>query len=372
MRYNITMDEISALSIAQLQEKSQELEKAFLEKHLCDNLEIRVRTFANGHPHHVRQCMMCGRQSGNALGRAQAQTLLHGQAAPAFDTELELVYNKTRHRLVEDLLLVQSTIAMKRDPVGVALAAQESADTARRKLEAAAALDEAIDAFAKVQYWPHLLPTVIERTQTVAERYRPPSRPFERFESEEKLKAWLESWVEEDFELFKEVRGTHLTEQGDVKIDYILQPRQHLLDAGFLKGPVGLEVKYLRQGAGFASKASRFVWQAVSYTDCSFDLPSGPTRLSRVLLFSNISFEQEFALLTGLSHSAYDNAKVKWVALLELANHANVGNLEIYGSRKDRTGWKIKFATGTYFTKYRGECELHNAQLFQKIRIGNF
>ncbi len=85
-----------------------------------------------------------------------------------------------------------------------------------------------------------------------------------------------------------------------------------------------------------------------------------------------MSFEDEYSLLKGVAPSVYENEKAKWTALLELANHANVGNLVMYGGRDNRLGWKIKFAAGTYFSRFRSECSLHNAQLFNKIRIGNF
>jgi hypothetical protein len=85
-----------------------------------------------------------------------------------------------------------------------------------------------------------------------------------------------------------------------------------------------------------------------------------------------MSFEDEYNLIKGMTQNVYENEKAKWTALLELANHANVGNLVMYGGRDNRQGWKIKFASGTYFSRLRGECSLHNAKLFNKIRIGNF
>ena len=90
------------------------------------------------------------------------------------------------------------------------------------------------------------------------------------------------------------------------------------------------------------------------------------------MLFSNLSFDDEYSLLKGVAPSVYENEKAKWTALLELANHANVGNLVMYGSRDNRLGWKIKFAAGIYFSRFRSECSLHNSQLFNKMRIGNF
>jgi hypothetical protein len=186
------------------------------------------------------------------------------------------------------------------------------------------------------------------------------------------LRTWLDDWLHEDFDVWPEVVGKHLTEGSRVKIDYILKPKDHLVRAGFKPGPIGLEVKYLPIEHGFSPKASRFVWQAVSYTDCEFDLAGKPVRLPRVLLFSNISFDGERGLLKGIDHSAFSNDQAKWNALLELANHANVGALEIYGTREHYYGWRIAFATGTYFRRRRNEYTLSDRNLFEKVRIGNF
>lgn len=44
----------------------------------------------------------------------------------------------------------------------------------------------------------------------------------------------------------------------------------------------------------------------------------------------------------------------------------------IYGNRERHSGWRIAFATGTYFRRHRGEYSLSDKNLFEKMRIGNF
>ena len=367
------MDDIESLLTEELEQKKSELWEDFNTGHTCtDSMTIRLRTFSGGHLHHVQQCTVCGGQSGGPLNKAKATEQLAGTQALAFDDNIEPAHRQVRRKLFDQITRISKEISKRLDPVGTAMDAEGIEKAAQRKQAAVQTLENAVEAVGQAFQWREILPFIVERTHALAAKFKEEAKAFERFTSEAELKAWLEDWIGADFEVFKEVSGVHLTENAGVKIDYVLKPKQHLIDAGFLPGPVGLEVKYLRQEGGFSSRASRFVWQAVSYTDCQFNLPDGPARLSRVLLFSNMSFEDEYSLLKGVAPSVYENEKAKWTALLELANHANVGNLMMYGSRENRLGWKIKFAAGIYFSRFRDECSLHNAQLFNKIRIGNF
>jgi hypothetical protein len=222
--------------------------------------------------------------------------------------------------------------------------------------------------------WPRRMPFVIEHLQRRHPGIfdNPDAGTVDKFESEAQLRQWLDAWLHEDFDAHPEVTGRHLARGTGVKIDHILQPKQHLIDKGFKPGPIGLEVKHLPIAGGFSPKASRFVWQAVSYTDCEFDLNGEAVRLPRVLLFSNISFGPEEGLLRSHDHSPLANDRAKWSAMLEMANHAGVGNLEMYGTRERRYGWRIAFATGVYFRRKGDEYSMSNARLFEKERIGSF
>lgn len=367
------MDDIDSLTTEELELRKLALSEDFNTVHACaDSLAIRIRTFSSGHTHNVHQCKVCGCQSGGPLGRAKAAELLVGAQSLAFDDTIAPAHHRVRMQLLEQINRITKEVTKRLDPVGSEMDAEEVEKAAHRKQLAEDAIEKAVDAVGQAYAWRDILPIIFKRTQSLADKFKEEPKVFHLFSSEVELKEWLEAWIGADFEVFKEVPGVHLTEKVGVKIDYVLKPKQHLTDAGFLPGPVGLEVKHLRQESSFSSRASRFVWQAVSYTDCEFNLPEGQIRLPRVLLFSNMSFEDEYSLLKGVTPNIYENEKAKWTALLELANHANVGNLVMYGGRDNRLGWKIKFAAGTYFSRFRNECSLRNAQLFNKIRIGNF
>lgn len=367
------MDEIDSLSTEDLEQRKLELSKDFEALHACkDSLDIRIRTFSSGYTHNVYQCTVCGVQKGGALSKAKATDQLAGIQPVVFDDDIGPAYLQARRQLLDQITHITKAVIIRIDPVGSAMDEEEVKKAAQRKQVAEEAIEKAVDAVGQAYIGREILPVIIKRVQSLANKFKEEPKAFQRFSSETELKTWLETWISADFEVFTEVPGVHLTENVGVKIDYVLKPKPHLIYAGFLPGPVGLEVKYLRQEDSFSSRASRFVWQAVSYTDCQFNLPDGPTRLPRVLLFSNMSFEEEYDLLKGLAPNVSENEKAKWTALLELANHANVGNLVMYGGRENRLGWKIKFAAGKYFSFIRSKYTLHNAQLFNKIRIGNF
>ena len=268
------MDDIDSLTTEELEQRKLALLEDFNTVHLCvESLSIRLRTFSSGHIHNVHQCTVCGRQSGGPLSKVKAAEKLAGAQPLVFDDTIESAHRQIRSQLLEQINCITKEVTKRLDPVGSAMDAEEVQKAAQRKQVAEEAIEKAVDAVGQAYMWRHILPVIVERTQFLADKFKEEAKIFQRFSSEEELKAWLEAWIGVDFEVFKEVPGIHLTEHIGVKIDYVLKPKQHLISAGFLPGPVGLEAKYLRQEASFSSRASRFVWQAVSYTDCQFNLP---------------------------------------------------------------------------------------------------
>uniref|UniRef100_UPI001C2FDB2B hypothetical protein n=1 Tax=Pantoea sp. GbtcB22 TaxID=2824767 RepID=UPI001C2FDB2B len=75
-----------------------------------------------------------------------------------------------------------------------------------------------------------------------------------------------------DFHIYQEVVGTHVTVGLKVRIDYVIYPKAHLLNHGVEPAPFGIEVKYLNQEKDFAHKARRGIWQSISYNDCEFSI----------------------------------------------------------------------------------------------------
>jgi hypothetical protein len=341
-----------------------------------ERLEVRLRTFENGSKHHVLQCLGCGQQRGGALGAKAVAARMSGRVVVAFEPGIEEGYNGRRMALVNELVALQRQETAQRDPEWVAWAAQERANQEEQDQRVFSLVEQCSDALV-AEVGPAKAAdalgkkVVALRSALRAERLA----VTQRFESEGALKQWLTDHLREDFDLFAEVPGRHVAEGVGVQIDFLAYPRPHLLEAGFLPMHFGIEVKHLDPMLGFSHKAARALWQSVSYTDAEFFLDGRAIRPKFVLLFSNMSFDEERSLLNRLG-SELENDHALWRGLLQLANHANVGTLEIAGSRDAWTGWKMAFSGGLYFWRRNrageGAYGLSNARMVEKLRIGSF
>lgn len=296
--------------------------------------------------------------------------------AQAFDPSLEAVHRAKRVAQTEQLVAVEQRDLALKNPA----AAQWLAD--KKEMERA----QAERVHALVDQCTLQLCAEIGEEQTANElgkrvvALRAKHREqllleTPRFGSERELKQWLESHLSEDFELYSEVPGQHIATGTRVQIDYLAYPRQHLIDQGFAATHFGIEAKHLEPFDRFSHKASRALWQAVSYSDAAFELNGLTVRPKFALLFSNMSFEDERGLLDHLG-KPFENDWALWRGLLQLANHANVGTLDIRGHANAWKGWKMAFSGGTYFYRRhyqeKREYRLSDSNLVEKVRIGNF
>ncbi|MES2244210.1 MAG: hypothetical protein V4639_15145 [Pseudomonadota bacterium] len=339
-------------------------------------LEVRRRTFGNGSKHYVLQCGQCGQQRGNALKTKEAQERLSGASALEFDPSIEIAYAAQRSVLLEECAALWRQAAVQRDPEWMALIEADRAEE-KARAERVLALVEACAAAVASEVGEEKAADVLALKAIALRRVLRDTRlqATKRFGSEVELKTWLMAHLSEDFNLYAEVPGRHVAEGVRVQIDYLAYPKRHLLDAGFIPAHFGIEVKHLDQTQGFSHKAARGLWQTVSYTDSEFFLEGAAIRPKFALLFSNISFEEEHRLLNRLGQEL-ENDRALWVGLLQLANHANVGTLEIMGSRDAWMGWKMAFSGGMYFWRRHHEGErrylVSNSRTIEKVRIGNF
>lgn len=197
------------------------------------------------------------------------------------------------------------------------------------------------------------------------------------FSDEPEIKSWFKEYFREDFYIESEVPGLHISENQNVKIDYILYPRQHLIDNGFIDECFGVEVKYIDpESSSLAKKANKAIWQTISYNDCKFNLKNGKQIKPKFcMVFSNLSFDEVDNLYKEFVHT---NNYRTWFYYLLLSNHANVGELRVKGLRVEPTGWTFKFGnSGAYFNRSINNTNqvsytLQNENLVHKKRIGNF
>ncbi|WP_176963499.1 hypothetical protein [Mariprofundus sp. NF] len=217
--------------------------------------------------------------------------------------------------------------------------------------------------------------TIDQTNRLKKDQFEELSLALNRFKSEDELKEWFVAHLSNDFYLHTEVKGKHLAENVNVRIDYILYPKNHLISEGFESAPFGVEVKYIKQEEGFTRKASRAFWQTISYGDCEFEINNMQIKPKVCLLFSNLSFKDEEKLLCDFN-GYYSNDHSEWSGMLHLANHAKAGRLLVKGSRSDYRGWEMRFASGLYFTcaKIKGKWtyRVSNEDVINKVRVGNF
>ncbi|WP_217550627.1 hypothetical protein [Pantoea sp. GbtcB22] len=327
-------------------EIDEELELLIYNPCNCDlNLEIKILAFGGGE-HYVRQCNNCGRQKGGALKFADASSELNGRIPNTFDPTIEERYIDESQKRSQRFSLLHRKRSHLLYGVSTALHSQNI----EKYREAYRSLSEDIDNIIDLLGVDKTLLALNQQIKRIKKERKELSENLAPvFSSEDDLKTWMINTLKNDFHIYQEVVGTHVTEGLKVRIDYVIYPKAHLLNHGFEPAPFGIEVKYLNQEKDFAHKASRGIWQSISYNDCEFSINNKKFRLKFCLLFSNISFINETEILK-LNSDHVDEKYMKWVGMLNVANHAKVGALKITGTKDRVKGWSMQFAGGVYFS----------------------
>lgn len=362
--------------LEQLQIEKDSLDQDAPPKCDCENsLEIRSRIFGNGGRHFVWQCLNCGEQRGNPLKKTEALRLLNGCPALDFDKTIEEAWwakHREYSRRVIDLQERQRLIYEQIYGPSEIYAEIEASKKTREEaeLKAKQAIKDLTNLLGTSQALLIFKQQLSEIKQTEIESAR---NTADRFKSEIELRNWFENYFSADFYIRKEVRGQHLAENVEVRIDFLLKARPHLIHEGYDPALFGVEVKYFPPENDFTYKISRGIWQAISYNDCAFETKNGAQKPKYCLLFSNLSFQNELNLLNDFYGQ---NDRLEWNAMLGVANHARVGRIVIDGDKNKFMGWSIKFAGGTYFSCRIKDSRHHfrksNENLINKLRIGNF
>lgn len=379
METNLNEEQLSQL-LAEIREKIElhDQKHEYVAHDCADHKELRVRSFGGGN-HYVYQCMECGEQRGQSLKKDAALALSNDKEPLSFDENIYPDKSKARQKIHElrramytEEQSIQSLIR------GWSFDNFESSNSKeQKKLEEAneklaALLEDFEEEFGEEKVISSLVAQTVLRKKKL---YRQRAEETDRFMSEKELKQWFKQHIEEDFDIYEEVSGVHLAENVNVRIDFVLYPKLHLIKEGFVEEPFGIEVKYFKQEGGFTHKTSRGIWQTISYNDCQFTLNGRQFKTKFCLLFSNLSFSSESALIKNLGHE-WENDQIEWKGMLHVANHARVGTLSIKGDKTGLEGWGINFAGGAYFSRsaYNEEIKyrLSNVDMINKVRIGNF
>lgn len=320
--------------------------------HDCDeHLELRERQKGHGTAY-ANQCTFCGEAKGSEVAKR-----LVTQPVAAFDHELYARYEQRRRDLYrqihEDTLGQQAEVPSRK--------------IERRLAECLADLDR--------EFGERL---VTSSVQSFLKRQRAEHIDSLRtgWSSEAQLADWLENELSRDFHVLREVPGVGYVnrQQRNLRLDFIIRAKPHLLAKGFTEQYMGIEVKFLdyADGKGFSSKSSKGIFQALSYWYSGSTWNVGenqPVSLACVLLFSNLSFPEE----RDHFFQSYDQAnKTLWHAYSSIAAQANVGELLILDYGQRGSGWSMRFHAARYFSKLPGNrLVLSNQHLINRTRIGH-
>ena len=161
--------------------------------------------------------------------------------------------------------------------------------------------------------------------------------------NESELKAFLDEFLEPDFNFVTEVEGCHIVERVKVKADYILRPKPHLVKRGFDDEYFAIEVKSPKN-ANPHSQYRKALVQSASYVDSCFGARQIRPMFS--LIFPNMDY------FTPLDPD--DNIHLTEVkSYFTLAQYLNVGDLRVNPTAK-KNRWSIWFSGGRYYCVNKG------------------
>lgn len=373
MDANLLIDEL-----LEIRNKRESLEKdRIIGPCNCEeHKEIKTREFGGG-VHFVYQCNQCGEQRGSSLKKIEALKLLNGKQPGVFDPRIEeersienrLAYEEISSLWEEERRIINAIHGFPNYQSTI-LAEQNKLKEINEKL--ASFIDDIKEEFGV----ENAIRALINQTVLIKkEKYNKLRETTHRFTSEPELKSWFNEKLTRDFYIYPEVCGVHLSENVNVRIDYILLPKEHLINEGFQNSYFGVEVKYFNQENGFTHKTSRGLWQTISYNDSLFFLKNKEIKLKYSLIFSNLSFSKELMLVKNYGHEM-ENDQLEWRGMVHIANHARVGTLDIKGEKDSYNGWSINFAGGTYFSStihgHETTYSKSNEDIINKVRLGNF
>ncbi|MBC8434394.1 MAG: hypothetical protein H8D96_21000 [Desulfobacterales bacterium] len=162
------------------------------------------------------------------------------------------------------------------------------------------------------------------------------------------LKKILHRALNNDFVVRPDVKGRFLVDNSPVEIDFLIYPRDHLINNGFEKFWIGVEVKSpdvkepVKQGLKVA-------WQAITYAQSAFTdignlLTIENIRPSFVLIYPPIweFFPKIKAVGPRNNYYEYNQSYL----LNSLIQKGNVGNMVL---DKDLQNWEIEFSGSQYY-----------------------
>ena len=167
---------------------------------------------------------------------------------------------------------------------------------------------------------------------------------------EDQLKEIAVRALRNSFSIEPEVTGKFLPDGSNLRIDFLMHPKPHLVSAGFVDAPIGLEVKAPGKEPS-VKHAMAYAWQCITYSMSEFR----GERTAFVLMFLD------------MAHFWTPDNMVTANLLKSLLVRSNVGDLTL--NPYALSEWRMAFAGVRYFSARDGLSNAPNAAL--KRRVGN-
>ncbi len=168
-------------------------------------------------------------------------------------------------------------------------------------------------------------------------------KPFNQM-TEPELKKVFVAALMPDFHIVPEFWGMHIVEKREIRADYILRPKPHLIARGFDDVYIAGEVK----APGNTFVASSTMWQCASYVQTEY----GPKKNRPAF---GIVFP-DMATFTG--NVVSDNGQpTAGRALEHIGQFMNVGFLVL--KPDNLANWSIRIGAVSYFSKAYGKTKLN-------------
>jgi len=157
---------------------------------------------------------------------------------------------------------------------------------------------------------------------------------------EASTRTYLRQQLESDFNVYEGKRGKHKHGGEQVAYDLLLEPKEHLIERGFDKGFVVVEVKLFNthDKTKHDVKARDMFWQCVAYSFSNIELPSGQIESPLFVLY--------YIGGTGFDSKHESERKI----LHHFVQRGGVGRLII----EESNNWVMQFGGSAYFTKKYG------------------
>ena len=100
---------------------------------------------------------------------------------------------------------------------------------------------------------------------------------------EPELKSKLKLILQNDFVVREEVAGISIIDGSPLRADFLVYPKDEIIQRGFAKSWIGIEVKEIDFKRHDSSKLYGTFWQAVCYAQTNFIVACGMRNLYRNL-----------------------------------------------------------------------------------------